>query len=305
MNDMDENRQEAMYLVDRDFLLHVKEVRNDSFDYTVFDRQTKGKMAGGRISEDDVMDRIDPTHDTLAAARDAAVEAADLDGFETARVGLTSLKDFPGSDIRRREIWEPETLPKDDIRFIDSQYNELFRIPNGGTIVVETPDRFFSARCCYLDDYHVEISGNPLHICEFAELLEHSGGVCRPEPESCAEQAAWRIGQKNYLVVEFGAGHWDYRLLDSSMAELKSGELEVLGCSINNVRDLLLKDCRLDRFSMTPADHSMIMEMAAKRKEESRGENRSSVVERLASLKGSQKDHPSSEPGKNHREPAR
>ncbi len=302
---MDENKREAVYLVDLDFLLHVKEGQNDSFRYTVFDKRTIEKVDSGGIYRDEVMNWMDPIHDALAAARDAAVEDADMDGFDIAQVGLTSLKDFPGSDIRRRERLEPETLPKDDICFIDSQYNELFRIPNGGTIEVETPDRTFFARCCYLDDCHVEISGRPFHICEFAELLERSDSFCCPESVSYMEQAAWRIGQKNYLVVELGADHWDYCLLDSSLTELKSGELEVLGCSINDVRDMVLKDCCLDRCSMTRANSSKIMELAAKRKEESRGENRTSVVERLSSLKGSQKDSPSSEPSKNHREPAR
>ncbi len=108
---MDENRQEAVYLVDRDFLLHLKEVQNNSFSYTVFDKETKGQVSGGRISEDEVMNWIDPTHDTLAAAREAAIAAAKMDGIKVAQVGLTSLKDFSGSDIRRRSIWEPETLP--------------------------------------------------------------------------------------------------------------------------------------------------------------------------------------------------
>ena len=71
-------RQEAVYLVDRAFLLHMKEVEGGDFEYAVFDKQTKEKTAGGKISGDDVMDGIDPTHDYLAAARDAALEVAGL-----------------------------------------------------------------------------------------------------------------------------------------------------------------------------------------------------------------------------------
>ena len=155
--------QEAVYLVDRGFLLHMKEVQDGEFEYAVFDKQTKGKTAEGKISSYDVMDGIDPTHDYLAAARDAALEAAGLDGIEVAQVGLTSLRMFPASDIYRRSIQEPETLPKNDIRFIDSHYNEQFRIPNGGTIQVEYPDRVSSVKCEYIDDYHAYIGSEVYH----------------------------------------------------------------------------------------------------------------------------------------------
>ena len=50
-------------------------------------------------ANDNVLDGIDPTHDHLAAARDAAIKDAGLDGIEVAQVGLTSLKDFPKSDM--------------------------------------------------------------------------------------------------------------------------------------------------------------------------------------------------------------
>ena len=51
-------------------------------------------------------------------------------------------------------IWEPETLPKDDIRFINSSYDEQFRSPNADTIEIEYPDRTTLAKCEYFDDLH-------------------------------------------------------------------------------------------------------------------------------------------------------
>ena len=39
------------------------------------------------------------------------------------------------------------------IRFINSRYDTLFRIPDGGTVEVQFPDRKFSAKCEYIDDY--------------------------------------------------------------------------------------------------------------------------------------------------------
>ena len=43
------------------------------------------------------------------------------------------------------------------IRFINSNYDTLFRIPDGGIVEVRFPDRAFSAKCEYLDDYHTMV----------------------------------------------------------------------------------------------------------------------------------------------------
>ena len=298
-----QGKLEAVYLVDRSSLLHLKEVQGGDFAYTVFDKQTRQKTAEGKISLDDVLDGIDPTHGHLAAARAAAIgeaglQSGPLGGSDVAQVGLTSLKDFRDSDIRRRSIWEPETLPKDDIRFINSGYEEQFRIPDGGTIQVEYPDRTFSAKCEYIDDYHTYVGSEVYHICQFAEVLERGGGVCRPEPELDAEQAAWKIGWNAYLAVECGAGHWDYHLYDEKFNETKSGELEVVGCSINEVRDMVLFENKLERRSMTPTDHGMLMEKAAMREQEAQAEKRESVLGQLSALKSSAKEHPAPAPAK-------
>ena len=298
-----QGKLEAVYLVDRSSLLHLKEVQGGDFEYTVFDRQTRQKTAEGKISLDDVLDGIDPTHDHLAAARAAAIGAAGLQsgplgGSDVAQVGLTSLKDFRDSDIRRRSIWEPETLPKDDIRFINSSYDKQFRLPNGGKIEVEYPDRTFSAKCEYIDDYHTYVGSEVYHICQFAEVLERGGGVCRPEPVLDAEQAAWKIGWRAYLAVECGAGHWDYHLYDEKFNETKSGELEVVGCSINEVRDMVLAENKLGSRSMTPTDYGMLMDKAAMREQEAQAEKRESVLGQLSTLKSSAKEHPAPAPAK-------
>lgn len=305
-----QEKLEAVYLVDRSSLLHLKEVQGGDFEYTVFDRQTRQKTAEGRISLDNVLDGIDPTHGHLAAARAAAIGAAGLQsgplgGSDVAQVGLTSLKDFRDSDIRRRSIWEPETLPRDDIRFINSGYDEQFRLPNGGKIEVEYPDRTFSARCEYIDDYHTYVGSEVYHICQFAEVLERGGGVCRPEPVLDAEQAAWKIGWNAYLAVECGAGHWDYHLYDEKFNETKGGELEVVGCSINEVRDMVLAENKLGSRSMTPTDYGILMDKAAMREQEAQAEKRESVLGQLSALKSGQKDKPSPAPEKKHREESR
>lgn len=99
----------------------------------------------------------------------------------------TELRDITDlADIQKVES------PPHDIRFIDSHYKELFRIPDGGTILVEYPNvpkRRYLAQCRYLDDYHTQIGNQVYHICQFAELLERGGGICRPLPESYLKNA--------------------------------------------------------------------------------------------------------------------
>ena len=70
------------------------------------------------------------------------------------------------------------------IRFIDSGYNEKFRIPDGGKIRITYPDGDRREEFCrFIDPYHVEIgygSMNLFHICEFAERMEASGAKVEP-----------------------------------------------------------------------------------------------------------------------------
>ena len=70
---------------------------------------------------------------------------------------------IPQAGIGRRRIWEPETLPK-DIRLINSHYDDLYRIPDGGVIQVDYPDgRSFTARLEHLDLQLLQIED---HRCE-------------------------------------------------------------------------------------------------------------------------------------------
>ena len=88
------------------------------------------------------------------------------------------------------------------IRFITSDYTDLFRIEDGCTILVTFPDRQFVERCGYIDDYHLKIGNSVYHICEYAEMLERNGGHCEPAPETALDRAAWQIGRRGYLKLE-------------------------------------------------------------------------------------------------------
>ena len=71
-----------------------------------------------------------------------------------------------------------------DIRFIDSHYHELFRIPDGGYITITLDNGEQSVRKCkYRGKTHVDVGGETLHICQFAELMELAGNTYAPCPE--------------------------------------------------------------------------------------------------------------------------
>lgn len=78
------------------------------------------------------------------------------------------------------------------IRFIDPNYRELFRIPDGDSvrIIISTDEIVKKYRTCrYIDDYHVEVGQRLYHICEFAELMEKNGNTVIPMrsslPDTC------------------------------------------------------------------------------------------------------------------------
>ena len=68
------------------------------------------------------------------------------------------------------------------IRFIDSGYNTLFHVPDGGSIFFTTfDDQRKLLPCRYIDDYHAVIGNDTFHICEFAEFAQREGAVYAPE----------------------------------------------------------------------------------------------------------------------------
>lgn len=78
-----------------------------------------------------------------------------------------------------------------EICFIDPHYTELFRIPDGGRIVVTRPmgemypgvQEQWIGVCKYLDECHTEINGECFHICQFAEIQQRVGSTVQPETE--------------------------------------------------------------------------------------------------------------------------
>ena len=78
-----------------------------------------------------------------------------------------------------------------NIRFIDSNYNTLFFVPDGGNVVLTYSDGENLTRPCkYMGEYHAQIGNYVYHICEFAEKMERNGTTYAPEkppalPDRC------------------------------------------------------------------------------------------------------------------------
>ena len=127
------------------------------------------------------------------------------------------------------------------IRFINSSYDTLFRIPDGGTVEVQFPDRRFTAKCEYLDDYHTKVGDTVFHICEFAELLERQNGTVRPEPETELDKAAWQLAHREYLLVERTEGGFRYELLTQQFKSVVQGQIDSADWTMNHAREHILE----------------------------------------------------------------
>lgn len=97
-----------------------------------------------------------------------------------------------------------------DIRFIDSNYNELFRLPDGEQIRItlstgEKLDRV----CRYIDETHLEVGRSLYHICEFAERMERNGSTYAPKepplPPKCFSLLP--SGREMILLTRYESGY--------------------------------------------------------------------------------------------------
>ena len=110
---------------------------------------------------------------------------------------------------------------KKEIRFIDSHYNELFRIKDGESITVKFSDGSMSDRkCTYIDDYHTKIGYDVFHICEFAELMERGGSTYRPKDTP------------GYTLEKIEQSEFEYTFAPSKNEELNRGCVCYVRCYI-------------------------------------------------------------------------
>ena len=128
-----------------------------------------------------------------------------------------------------------------NIRFITTDYDTLFRIPDGGIVEVIFPDRQFTAKCEYLDDYHTKIGDTVFHICEFAELLKKQGGFVRPEPETNKGRAVWQLSHNEYLEIKRIVSGFSYELFTKKLKSIVQGQFDEISMSMNEAREHILE----------------------------------------------------------------
>ena len=199
-----EQIKEAVYLINDERYLHLRE-NGAGVGFATYNKVTGEPLESGQISEKN----LPPDgRNAISAARNWYLfELSDDDRKAIQQESVKILENIPQAGIGRRRIWEPETLPK-DIRLINSHYDDLYRIPDGGVIQVDYPDgRSFTARVEHLDDYHFDMGGlgNVFHICQFAEVMERNHADFYPEIQTQDEQAAWELGGKSPSIVDRGA----------------------------------------------------------------------------------------------------
>lgn len=82
--------------------------------------------------------------------------------------------------FERKWLYRHLQEARQGIRFITPDYKEKFRIPDGDKIRIFQPDggsKDFT--CRYIDDCHLEVGSGLYHICQFAEIMEHTGDIAR------------------------------------------------------------------------------------------------------------------------------
>ena len=91
------------------------------------------------------------------------------------------------------------------IRFIDPNYKELFRIPDGDQIRIIREDGTHADKVCrYIDDYHVEIGSgwdSMFHICQFAEQMERCNNKVIPLRSSLPDMSYSVLPSGNEIII--------------------------------------------------------------------------------------------------------
>lgn len=147
-----------------------------------------------------------------------------------------------------------------EIRFINSSYNDMFRISDGETIQIDFPKETVIKPCKYIDDYHTKIGNEVFHICQFAEIMERVGAKYLKELEPIGEQMAWQVGRNYFLTLQTCDDGWNYTLYDKSFNELDGGQLDMPKLSMIEARKEILSNFKLDNKYLIVIDYDELLE---------------------------------------------
>ena len=185
-------QDEAVYLLNNEKYLHLRE-NTSGVGYATYDKLTLLPLEKGQIP----FEHLPPDgRNAIPAARNWFLfELSDDPRRAIQLESVRILDNIPDSGIRKRRIWEDPSITMNDVRLIDSNYKDLYRVPNGGVIQMDYSDgSSYTARVEHLDEYHFDLGGlyNTFHICQFAEIMERNGTSYYPEIQTQDEQGAYR-----------------------------------------------------------------------------------------------------------------
>ena len=128
-------------------------------------------------------------------------------------VNIMGVIAFPEPDKSKRRIC-----------FIDPEYNTLFYIPDGASIVMTRMDGSSVIRpCTYIDDYHTLVGSEVYHICEFAEMQERSGNTYVPRtPKISDEICTYEI----YQIPATADVDYYFRSYETAKGKLRSADYQ-------------------------------------------------------------------------------
>lgn len=278
-----EQKTEALYLINGDRFLHLRE-NGAGVGFATYDYANGAPLESGQISKQN----LPPDgRNAIPAARNWYLfELSSDDRKAIQEVSLQHLDTISQSGVRRRRIWDDPTIPRDDVRLINSHYDDLYRVLNHGVIQVDRSDgSSYTARVEHLDDYHFDLGeyGNVYHICQFGEMMERTGSAAYPEIQTQDEQGAWELGGKGYLAIQSCEDGWDYTLYHSDYSVMDGGQIDTPELTIQEVREQILEAHHMEKGRRVLKDYDLIMDKVAEADELSLS-GKPSTLEKLAAL---------------------
>ena len=168
-------QSEAVYLLNDEKYLHLRE-NTSGVGYATYDKLTLLPLEKGQIP----FEHLPPDgRNAIPAARNWFLFELSDDPRKAIQLeSIRILDNIPDSGIRKRRVWDDPSIPTDDVRLIDSNYKDLYRVPNGGGIQMDYSDgSSYTARGGHLDEYHFYLGGffNNFHNCPFCENIGGEG----------------------------------------------------------------------------------------------------------------------------------
>ncbi|MFR3305820.1 MAG: YodL domain-containing protein [Faecalibacterium prausnitzii] len=243
---------EAVYLLNEQTYLHLRE-NLQGVGYEVFDKNSPLPVEEGQIPRE-VLGNTQRRIETARAYYLA--EHQDEPVGRIQNVAVTTLEKFR-SGVRKRRNLAPRSLPENDVRFIDPQYNELFRVPDGGVVQMTYPDGHQRSEVVeYIDDYHMKIGSSVQHICEFAERMARSHAIVEPEPLTQQEQRAWNLEYDYYLTVQAEGVLYSHNLRNKDCIPLCQEEFAQKLADRNEIQSY-----RMKQFQQSGHDCYLVMQL--------------------------------------------